>query len=144
MLRSMHIDDYDELIECWSNTPGVTLNDADSHECIERFLQRNPELSLVMTDEEKNNKIIGTIMCGHDGRRGYLHHMFVDETYRGQGIGKKIFSQVVTRLEKEKIAKAHLMVVNENTNAKFFWEKIGCHQRDDITLFSFCTDAVVA
>ncbi|TLN13669.1 N-acetyltransferase, partial [bacterium] len=72
--RPMTIDDYDEIIELWKTTEGVGLSDADSRRGINLFLQRNPNLSVVARDEDK---LVGAVLCGHDGRRGYLHHLAV-------------------------------------------------------------------
>ena len=94
MVRVMSIDDYDQVYALWTKIHGFGLRSVDdSREGIERFLQRNPTTSVVAEEE---GKIVGAILCGHDGRRGCLYHVCVDEEYRMRGIGK---SMVVFAME---------------------------------------------
>jgi ribosomal protein S18 acetylase RimI-like enzyme len=77
--REMNINDNDRLQTLWRRTPGLGLSAVDSREGIQTFLNRNPGLCFVCQDGER---LIGTILCGHDARRGYIYHLTVDETYR--------------------------------------------------------------
>ena len=140
-LRTMHIDDYDALIACWEDQSGITLSDCDTQAGMLRFLQRNPDLSVVA---EVDGKIVGTLMCGHDGRRGYLHHMWTDSAMRGQGIARSLFEQCIKRLEALSIFKAHLFVLIENHAAQAFWQSVGCEERTNIKIFSYTSEAVCA
>ena len=106
---------------------GVALD--DSREGIERFLKRNPETCFVA---EKDEKIIGVIIAGNDGRRGYIYHTAVNPDYRKQGIGKKLVDNAMRALEKEGINKVALVVFEKNKIGNDFWENIGFTVRDDL------------
>jgi len=86
-IREMNLNDYLKVFDLWSNTEDMGLSDSDSEESISKFLKRNAGHSFVCTDREE---IIGTILCGHDGRRGFLYHVAVSKEYRKNGIGKRL------------------------------------------------------
>jgi len=132
-IHEMRIDDYNEIYELWRNTSGVGLSDADKKENIEKFLTRNKGLSFVCRHE---GKIIGTIMCGHDGRRGYIYHVAVAENYRGKGIGRRLVEMCLERLKSEGIDKCHLFVYPDNAIGNAFWTSMGWQKRDDIFVYS--------
>ncbi len=115
----MDISDYPQVIELWSETESMLLRDADSRENIGKYLERNPNLSFVALD---GDKVVGAILVGTDGRRGYVQHLAVYSNCRGQGIGAKLISSAVEALSKVGIAKTHLFVANENINAQSFYE----------------------
>ncbi len=123
----MKINDYDDVINLWKKSSGIGLSDADSRDNIAKFLTRNRDLCFVCQIDEK---IIGTILCGHDGRRGYIYHTFVDENYRRKGIGEKLVSLTLGRLKLSGIDKCHIYVYNDNELGKKFWEKISWEKRD--------------
>ena len=76
-IEHMRIDDYDELYQMWSNTHGMTVRTIDdSREGIARLLTRNPKHNVVC---RMHGKIVGGILCGHDGRKGCLYHAVVHE-----------------------------------------------------------------
>lgn len=134
MIREMDISDYSQVIELWSETEAMLLREADSRENIGRYLIRNPGLSFVALDGEV---VVGAILVGTDGRRGYVQHLAVDSRCRGKGIGAKLISQAVNALENIGIAKTHLFVANENLNAQSFYEKLGWFPRDEVRMYSF-------
>ncbi|EHA1078955.1 GNAT family N-acetyltransferase [Vibrio alginolyticus] len=134
MIREMHISDYSQVIGLWSTTEAMLLRDAGSKENIGKYLKRNPNLSFVALD---GDNIIGAILVGTDGRRGYVQHLAVDSTFRGKGVGAKLISSAVEALSKIGIAKTHLFVANENINAQSFYEKLGWFPRDEVRMFSF-------
>ncbi|WP_159737224.1 GNAT family N-acetyltransferase [Vibrio atypicus] len=134
MIREMDISDYSQVIELWSETEAMLLREADSRENIGRYLTRNPGLSFVALDGEV---VVGAILVGTDGRRGYVQHLAVDSRCRGKGIGAKLISQAVNALENIGIAKTHLFVANENLNAQSFYEKLGWFPRDEVRMYSF-------
>lgn len=82
LIREMSIYDYEMMLELWKQTPGIGLSNADSKDNIGLFFERNSGLSFVC---EIERKIIGTVLCGHDGRRGYIYHLAVDSAFRKQG-----------------------------------------------------------
>ncbi|MFW6287494.1 MAG: GNAT family N-acetyltransferase [bacterium] len=131
--RGLKISDYHHIISLWEKTPGIGLSTADSRVNIESFLERNPGLSFVCEDE---NKIIGTILAGNDGRRGYIYHLAVDKEYRKSGIARTLVLQSMEQLSRIGIEKCHLFVLKNNDLGKGFWESIGWEKRKDIVAFS--------
>jgi N-acetylglutamate synthase len=133
-IRQMTIGDYEEVIGLLRETPGVVVRDADSKEAVKRYLKRNPGLSFVA---EESGRIVGCIMSGHDGRRGYLQHLAVLEEFRRQGTGRVLVERCLAELEKTGIMKSHIDVLATNEMAALFWERIGWKKRDDICRYSF-------
>lgn len=130
MIRIMNIDDYEKVYDLWIHTEGMGLNEADdSKEGIQKYLIRNPTTCFVA---EENGEMIGAIMSGHDGRRGYIYHTTVKEEYRGRGIGKSLVESTMTALEQEGIHKAALVAFEKNISGNAFWENIGFTVRDDL------------
>ena len=132
-IQSMTIKSYAEVYEMWNSIPGIGLSDADSEEAIARYLERNPNLSFICYVE---NKIIGAILCGHDGRRGYIHHTCVLLEYRGQNIGKILVQKSLEELKNQGINKCHLFVFCDNEIGKDFWNRLGWKKRSDILIYS--------
>lgn len=132
--RVMTIEDYDELYKMWMSCKGMGFNDVDdSREGIASYLQRNPNTSFIAETESDCGKIItGAIMCGHDGRRGIIHHTCVHPNYRHQGIGEKLVMHALEALKAEKISKVLLLTFKRNEGANAFWEKQGFTVREDI------------
>lgn len=130
MIRLMEISDYENIYDLWINTPGMGLNNLDdSREGIEKFLKRNPTTCFVAEEEDK---IIGVIMCGNDGRRGYIYHTVVDVKCRKRGIGKQLVEKTLEALANEGIHKVALVVFERNELGNAFWEKIGFTTRNDL------------
>lgn len=129
-IRVMTIKDYDGIYDLWINTPGMGLNSTDdSREGIDKYLKRNPTSSFVAED---NGKIIGVIIAGHDGRRGYIYHTAVLSGYRNQGIAKKLVDNAINALDIEGINKVALVAFERNEIGNGFWENIGFAVRDDL------------
>lgn len=130
IIRKMTIADYDSVYDLWLNTPGMDLNNMDdSKQGIEKFLRRNPETCFVA---EKDNRIIGVILCGNDGRRGYIYHTAVLVTERKRGVGTALVDAAVKALKNEGINKAALVVFSKNELGNSFWEKRGFITREDL------------
>jgi ribosomal protein S18 acetylase RimI-like enzyme len=136
LIHQMQIEDYNYIYKLWSSTPGIGLSDADRYESIHKFLKRNKELSYVC---RYKNRIIGTILCGHDGRRGYIYHVTVAEKYRERGIGQALVNKSLEQLKKEGIDKCHLFVFADNAIGKVFWTSSGWTLREDIFVYSKST-----
>ncbi|ARU57999.1 acetyltransferase [Oleiphilus messinensis] len=134
VIREMLISDYQTVIELWNETENLSLRDADSKQGIETYLNRNKGLSFVALQE---NEIIGALLVGTDGRRGYLQHLSVSSEHRGKGVGKKLVSESISALSSIGISKTHLFVLNENVQAQEFYEKCGWFPREEIKMYSF-------
>ena len=129
-IRLMIPSDYDAVYALWLNTPGMGLNTTDdSREGIEKYLRRNPTTSFVA---EADRKLVGVIMAGHDGRRGFIHHTAVLPEYRGQGLGRQLAEHALAALEAEGIHKVALVAFAKNALGNGFWEKLGFTSRDDL------------
>ena len=129
-IRPMIIEDYDDVYRLWTLTKGMGLNNLDDTKTgINIFLQRNPNTCFVATF---HNEIIGTIISGHDGRRGYIYHTAVSEKFRKKGIGQKLVTSSLSALKTEGINKVALVVFSRNKLGNLFWEKIGFRKREDL------------
>lgn len=129
-IRTMAPTDYDAVYALWMSCAGMGLNNLDdSREGIDRFLKRNPQTCFVA---EHENRIIGVIMTGSDGRRGFIYHTAVDSAYRKQGIGSRLVDTALTALKKQGIHKAALVVFEKNAAGNAFWEKAGFTSREDL------------
>lgn len=138
-ISPMTMADYDEALALWQITEGMGLRPADAREPMTRYLERNPGLSFVARN---GDRLVGTVLCGHDGRRGYLQHLAVDRAHRRQGIGRALVTRVLAALTKIGINKCHLFVIKENEAVVAFWQKIGWFVRDDIITMSHFTGAL--
>lgn len=132
-IRPMTIDDYDEIFAMWQITTKRALSQADSRENIDYYLKRNPGMSQVAVAD---GKIVGTVLCGHDGRRGFIHHMAVAPDYRRHNIAKKMAHNALDALAKEGIMKTHIFCYTDNHLGQSFWTALGWQRRDDV--FVFC------
>ncbi len=130
-IRLMTISDYDASINLWKNTAGMGLNEIDDSPAgITKFLTRNPNTCFVAEDD--GGKLIGTILCGHDGRRALIYHMAVTEHMRRNGIGKAMLEAVLEALKKEGIQKVSLVAMRKNELENAFWERMGFIERTDL------------
>lgn len=133
MIREMSIHDYDQMMGLWNEMEGLALSAADSFGNIEMYLDRNNGLSYVY---EVNGKIVGTILCGHDGRRGFIYHLAVKQEYRKQNIGKQLVNLSFERLKAEGIEKCHIFVEDDNRIGMDFWTKRGWNKRTGFAILS--------
>lgn len=130
VIKLVSLEDYDRIYALWNSTEGVGLNSIDdSYEGFHKYLLRNPSTSFAAFE---NGDILGVIMCGHDGRRGFIYHTAVVEQHRGKGIGNLLVSAALEALIKEGITKVALVVFSTNEAGNRFWEKLGFSQRDDL------------
>lgn len=129
-IRVMEISDYEKVYALWMSCKNMGFNNLDdSKEGIEKFLKRNPDTSFVAVE---NDAVVGIVLAGHDGRRGYVYHMSVAENYRKQGVGTQLMSHCEDALKREGINKAALLVFNRNEAGNAFWEKQGFTVREDV------------
>lgn len=138
MIRPLTIDDYDEVYQLWKGTPGVGLRSMDdSKDGIRRFLGRNPYTNFVA---EEDGHIIGVVLGGHDGRRGYIYHTCVDETFRRRSIGRELIERIIIAMKEERITKIGLICFAENNKGNEFWSGLGWEQRSDLNYFTISID----
>ena len=134
MIKVMTISDYENLFAMWKNTPNMGLRSLDdSKEGISCFLKRNPDTNFVAYEDEK---LIGAILCGHDGRRGYIYHTVVLPEYRGRGIATALVEAAVEALQKEGITRVCLNVMKTNEQGKKFWIGKGWEGKDFLEFYS--------
>lgn len=135
MIRIMTIEDYDGVHDLWMKIKGFGIRSIDdSREGVGRFLKRNPSTSVVAVED---GKIVGTILCGHDGRRGCMYHVCVDVDYRRRGIGKGMVVMAMEALKKEEISKVSLIAFTKNDVGNAFWNTIGWTERLDLNYYDF-------
>jgi putative acetyltransferase len=111
----------------------VQLAGGDERAEIERYLERNPGGSFVA---EAAGRVVGVALCGHDGRRGYLHHLAVDAAHRRSGLGRRLAERCLAVLREAGMAKCHLFVAKENEEALAFWRATDWFVRDDLEMLS--------
>ena len=134
MIKVMTINDYEDLFALWKNTPGMGLRSLDdSKEGISLFLKRNPDTSFVAYED---GRLAGAILCGHDGRRGYIYHTVVLTEYRGRGIASALVEMAVDALRKEGITRVCLNVMGTNEQGKKFWIGKGWEKKDFLEFYS--------
>lgn len=135
MIRTMTIEDYPGLRALWMSIKGFAIRSVDDSAAgVEVFLKRNPTTSVVAVCD---GKIVGGILCGHDGRRGCFYHVCVDKDYRMQGIGKSMVVHAMEALKKEHINKVSLIAFTQNDIGNAFWNEIGWTKRDDLNYYDF-------
>jgi ribosomal protein S18 acetylase RimI-like enzyme len=134
-IRKMTIEDYDGLYALWMTIKGFGIRSVDdSRGGVEKFLKRNPDTSVVAVAD---GKIVGGILCGHDGRRGCLYHVCVHENYRRLGIGKAMVVYCMNALKEEDINKVSLIAFTKNDVGNAFWNTIGWTKRLDLNYYDF-------
>jgi ribosomal protein S18 acetylase RimI-like enzyme len=132
-IRIMTLADYDAVMALWGAAEGVKLRRVDTREAIGRYLDRNPGTSFVAW---AGPRCVGAVLSGHDGRRGYLHHLAVAGDFRGRGLGTRLASRCLEELARIGVEKIHAFVLADNLAAQRFWARIGWMRRDDVVFFS--------
>ncbi len=133
VIRVMTMDDYEEVHKLWMGIHGFGIRSIDdSKEGVERFLKRNPNTSMVAVADKR---IIGAILCGHDGRRGCLYHVCVHEDYRKHGIGQRMVEACLAALRREQINKVNLIAFCKNEVGNRFWQGMGWSFREDVNYY---------
>ena len=132
-ISTFTIEDYDQVLDLWKSCEGIGLGEADSKENIEKFLHQNNGLSLIA---KQDKEVIGVLLVGHDGRRGYIHHLSVPPHSRRNGIGKELVKSGIDRLKNIGITKCHIFIFQNNESGKHFWEKCGWSYRKELGIIS--------
>ena len=134
-LRVMQIEDYQNVYNLWMTIDGFGIRSIDdSYEGVARFLKRNPNTSVIA---EVDGKIVGAILCGHDGRRGCMYHVCVHRYYRKHGIGKAMVVFCMKALQAEEINKVSLIAFKSNSVGNQFWKGAGWTFREDLNYYDF-------
>ena len=138
VIRVMTMDDFETVHALWMEIHGFGIRSIDdSKEGVERFIRRNPTTSMVACE---NDRIIGAILCGHDGRRGCLYHVCVHEDYRKQGIGQKMVEACLAALKREHVNKVNLIAFKKNDIGNHFWQGMGWTFREDVNYYEYVTN----
>jgi putative acetyltransferase len=135
-ITAMVATDYEEVLALWEKTEGVGLNESDTRENVERFLVRNPNLSKVA---RAAGQIVGSVLCGHDGRRGYLHHLAVAKGFRRFGIGRALVESCLAELAAQHIIRCNIFLYSDNAAGKEFWRAAGWNDRADLCIMQRAT-----
>ncbi|MBK96164.1 MAG: GNAT family N-acetyltransferase [Planctomycetaceae bacterium] len=131
-LRPLTIADFEQVTSLWRRTDG--LSQLESAEELDRFLERNPNCSIVAEDD---GTLLGAILCGHDGRRGYMYHAAVTVLARGRGVGRAMVEHCLAHLKSLAIQRVTLFTLDDHCPAKEFWKHLGFRHRDDIAQFAY-------
>lgn len=145
MIRPMTIDDYKEVHALWLTISGFGIRAIDDGpEDVARFIDRNPLTSVVAVEPDVNGeiehgrgKIVGSILCGSDGRQGTLYHVCVAKSHRRRGIGRQMVGYCMKRLQDMQINKVSLVAFTRNQVGNAFWKGIGWKQREDFYYYDF-------
>lgn len=133
IIRQMTLDDYEDVRALWSASPGVGLSPADSREGVEQYLRANPGTSMVAL---AGGKLVGAVLCGHDGRRGYLSHLAVADSHRRTGVASRLVDRCISALQHAGIDKCHIVVFRDNEGALAFYRATGWFDRDELAFLS--------
>jgi putative acetyltransferase len=125
--------DYEAAYGLWSAAEGIGLSEADTRENIGRFLGHNPGLSFVA---EEGGTLAGAVLCGFDGRRGYLHHLAVSPSFRRRGVGRELARRSLAALGRLGVRKCHIFVIADNEEGKRFWLRTGWEERTTLIIMS--------
>jgi N-acetylglutamate synthase len=130
--------DYDDVRSLWLSCEGVGLDDrSDSREQIYFYLRRNPGLSQIVRHE---NRIIAAILCGHDGRRGYLSHLAVQPEHRRSGIGRRLVDLCLRKLAAAGLPGCNIRMYKSNAAGREFWRSVGWRTLDVEEWIADCPD----
>jgi len=132
-ISPFRIEFYDQVFALWQQCEGIGLSEADAREHIQTYLERNPGMSFIATS---GNAVIGAVLCGHDGRRGFIHHLAVHSAYRRQGLARQLIERCLAELAEVGIQKCHIFILNTNSQGIEFWRRTGWFLRTDISLMS--------
>jgi ribosomal protein S18 acetylase RimI-like enzyme len=142
VIDEMNIRDYDEVAGLWRRSEGIGLHDStDSRQGVAEYLRRNPGLSFVCRRE---GKLVGAVLCGHDGRRGYLHHLAVQHDRRRQGIARALVAKCLEKLGAIGIEKCNIFLFSNNKAGEEFWKHLGWKERADLKVLQISTNGTTS
>ena len=129
-IRAMRAEDYEPVYALWVKTDGVGVNECDTRDGVQAFLERNPNMSAVALDA--GQRLVGAVLCGHDGRRGYLHHLAVAPEHRRHGLARKMLDLCFAEMRRLGIVKCNIFLFNDNNAGEAFWLHNGWKRRGDL------------
>ena len=136
-IRIMTIEDYPAVYALWDSLPGIGLHEGeDSYEGIAYYLRRNPDTCFVAIE---NDEIIGAVLCGNDGRRGYINHLSVAQAQQGKGLGRALANACLAAMRKEGIRRCSFVTYRSNDGGNAFWDALGSVRREDALYRSIST-----
>jgi ribosomal protein S18 acetylase RimI-like enzyme len=124
----MRMADHPQVHRIWRSSDGVCVVAEDSRGDIALYLSRNRGLCFVATVD---GQIVGTVLCGHDGRRGILRHLAVKRAFRNRGIGRALAETCLRALAVRGIRKCNLYVMKDNPSGMRFWSHLGYRLLDE-------------
>ena len=134
-IMPMKPEDYDDVRALWMTIRGFGIRALDdSREDIQRFIRRNPTTSVVA---RMDGRIVGSILCGSDGRQGALYHVCVAREYRRRGIGTHMVGYCMHQLRLMGINKVSLIAFTSNDAGNAFWKQIGWTRKSDVNYYEF-------
>lgn len=126
-------EDYQPVHDLWSSIEkGVHVGRSDTPAEIEKKIGRDPDLFLVAVCEER---IVGSVIGGYDGRRGLIYHLAVSASLRGQGIGSRLMDEVESRLRAKGCLKSYLLVAEDNREVEAYYQHRGWKPMNTVHLF---------
>jgi len=137
-ISAMTACDLEAVLGLWSQMDGVGLNESDTPDQLRAYLDRNPGLSLIARD---STRLIGAVLCGHDGRRGYLNHLAVAPEYRGRGLGRQMVESCLAALRVIGILKCNIFLYADNEPGAQFWNCCGWAARNDLKVLQRQTNS---
>jgi len=135
-IEKFSTDLYEEIVKLWRKA-GINVGSSDTREELEKVLQRNPDLFLI---GKIHQKVVGVVIGGFDGRRGYVHHLAIDPDYQKKGYGKMIMDELIEKFRKIGVHKIHLFIEKYNKNVVEFYQNLGWEIRDDLIMMSYVPD----
>ncbi|MFX0025705.1 MAG: GNAT family N-acetyltransferase [Candidatus Hermodarchaeota archaeon] len=135
-IENFSLQFYEDVVDIWKKT-GISITSSDTKEGINIMLNKNPDLCLIAKIDEK---VIGVVMGGFDGRRGYVHHLAIDPEYQKKGYGRLLMDELIERLKKKRIHKVHLFIEKHNEDVIAFYNKLDWEIRKDLVMMSFIPD----
>jgi N-acetylglutamate synthase len=127
-IRQMTIGDYDQVYCLWQQTEGLSCGEDDGRDAIDIYINRNQGFCFVACIDRE---IVGTVLCGHEGRRGILRHLAVGKEHRGKGIARALIEHCLAALAKAGIKKCNTFVLDSNVDGRYFWKHMGWHTLQD-------------
>jgi N-acetylglutamate synthase len=132
-IRPFRSADFESARRLWASTEGLGSGPGDSPAAVSRFLERNPGLSLVAVEEDA---VVAAVLCGHDGRRGYIYRLAVEGRHRRKGLAAEMVRRCLSGLQAAGLERVLILVQEDNAAAKNFWKSMGGRLRDDLVAFS--------